>query len=160
MKNIFEENDILREPVNAIKLSGKQLVLYEKYKRSLLVEFVLFFLYFGIHRYLMRDKFSKIYGTFLYSLRLLRRYLDYHYTVDSMEKAIIGECFLLIFFVLWIIELVLLKPLVERHNLTLKKQIAEGEEIPSMYSSYTWISICVLLTILYAIAKFINMAYN
>ncbi len=127
MKNIFKENDVLLKKFGAVQLAGDDLVLFEHNKKSCFACFLYWYAGFGLHRFYMGDKFSKIYGCYFLITMLLRDLMNYQNWDNSLPETwlIILNSVLIVTFILDTIELFLLTPLIKWHNLILKQNIIE-----------------------------------
>ena len=127
MKNIFKENDVLLRKYGAIRLTGDDLVLFEHNKKSCFACFLYWYAGFGLHRFYMGDKFSKIYGCYFLITMLLRDLMNYQNWDNSLPETwlIILNSILIVTFILDTIELFLLTPLIKWHNIILKQNIIE-----------------------------------
>ena len=127
MKNIFKENDVLLKEFGAVQLAGDDLVLFEHNKKSCFACFLYWCAGFGLHRFYMGDKFSKIYGCYFLITMLLRDLMNYQNWDNSLPETwlIILNSILIVTFILDTIELFLLTPLIKWHNLILKQNIIE-----------------------------------
>ena len=127
MKNIFKENDVLLKEFGAVQLAGDDLVLFEHNKKSCFACFLYWCAGFGLHRFYMGDKFSKIYGCYFLITMLLRDLMNYQNWDNSLPETwlIILNSILIVTFILDTIELFLLTPLIKWHNIILKQNIIE-----------------------------------
>ncbi len=127
MKNIFKENDVLLKEFGAVQLAGDDLVLFEHNKKSCFACFLYWYAGFGLHRFYMGDKFSKIYGCYFLITMLLRDLMNYQNWDNSLPETwlIILNSILIVTFILDTIELFLLTPLIKWHNIILKQNIIE-----------------------------------
>lgn len=127
MKNIFKENDVLLKEFGAVQLAGDDLVLFEHNKKSCFSCFLYWYAGFGLHRFYMGDKFSKIYGCYFLITMLLRDLMNYQNWDNSLPETwlIILNSILIVTFILDTIELFLLTPLIKWHNIILKQNIIE-----------------------------------
>ena len=127
MKNIFKETDVLLKEFGAVQLAGDDLVLFEHNKKSCFACFLYWYAGFGLHRFYMGDKFSKIYGCYFLITMLLRDLMNYQNWDNSLPETwlIILNSILIVTFILDTIELFLLTPLIKWHNIILKQNIIE-----------------------------------
>lgn len=127
MKNIFKENDVLLKEFGAVQLAGDDLVLFEHNKKSCFACFLYWYAGFGLHRFYLGDKFSKIYGCYFLITMLLRDLMNYQNWDNSLPETwlIILNSILIVTFILDTIELFLLTPLIKWHNIILKQNIIE-----------------------------------
>ncbi len=118
MKNIFKENDVLLKEFGAVQLAGDDLVLFEHNKKSYFACFLYWYAGFGLHRFYMGDKFSKIYGCYFLITDILTTLF-----LSRVRDNLLVYTILFIYFILYMIDLYLLVPLLRRQNLLLKQNI-------------------------------------
>ena len=131
MKNIFKETDVLLRKHGAIRLAGDDLVLYEHNKKSCFACFLYWCAGFGLHRFYMGDKFSKIYGCYFLITELTYIILLLGAWWERLPDSVHDIIFYIVS-ILWILdflELFLFIPVVKRNNLMLKQKIIEKNTI-------------------------------
>ena len=131
MKNIFKETDVLLREYGAAQLTGNDLLLYEHNKKSCFVCFLYWCAGFGMHRFYMGDKFSKIYGCYFLITELTYIILLLGSWWERLPDSVHDIIFYIVS-ILWILdflELFLFIPLIKYHNLILKQKIIEKHEV-------------------------------
>ena len=120
MKNIFKETDVLLRKYGDVRLAGDDLVLYEHNKKSCFACFLYWYAGFGLHRFYMGDKFSKIYGCYFLITDILTTLF-----LSRVKGNLLVYAILLIYFILYMADLFLFIPLIKRNNLILKQNVIE-----------------------------------
>ena len=154
MKNIFKETDVLLKEFGAVQLSGDDLVLYEHNKKSWLACVFYLFFGFGLHRFYLGDRFSKIYGLYFFIVDFIVAFLFYNgfHKMPLTNLHFLVGIVIFITFILLAADLLLIIPLTKYNNLILKKNILFSNVEIKDRGSYRWQEMLSVLILFIAIA--------